>query len=300
MKNSTLTLVLAFSFLINANAQTVTDPLIPSWKMNLDGHYVININNGDTVYTDVTEVYYDNSYVYVKSSCVPSYYNFVNNNGNHNAASDKHATWKIARNPVAAATPPSNLGGGQCGVIIDGSTFFNPEDARSYQNANIWHQLAWYFEGVDMDTSWGHSTPTNEYHHHVIDIAYVDTSIHDRHSPIIGYSFDGYPVYGAYGNSDPNDRSSSIIRMTPSWQKRNISQRTTFADGTALQASQYGPAVGGQYPIGCYREDYEYVANSGTLDTHNGRFCKTPEYPNGVYAYFATRSEERRVGKECR
>jgi hypothetical protein len=40
--------------------------------------------------------------------------------------------------------------------------------------------------------------------------------------------------------------------------------------------------------LGCYREDYEYVASSGTLDTHNGRFCKTPEYPAGIYAYFAT------------
>ena len=23
------------------------------------------------------------------------------------------------------------------------------------------------------------------------------------------------------------------------------------------------------------------------MDEHNGRFCKTPEFPNGVYAYFA-------------
>ena len=32
--------------------------------------------------------------------------------------------------------------------------------------------------------------------------------------------------------------------------------------------------------------------NSGDLDIHNGRFCKTPEFPNGVYAYFATAEED--------
>ena len=26
--------------------------------------------------------------------------------------------------------------------------------------------------------------------------------------------------------------------------------------------------------------------NSGDLDIHNGRFCRTPDYPKGTYAYF--------------
>jgi hypothetical protein len=42
--------------------------------------------------------------------------------------------------------------------------------------------------------------------------------------------------------------------------------------------------------LGYFREDYEYVANAAAdyLDEHNGRFCITPDYPNGTYAYFAT------------
>jgi hypothetical protein len=42
---------------------------------------------------------------------------------------------------------------------------------------------------------------------------------------------------------------------------------------------------------GYFREDYEYVPHAGDptyLDVHNGRFCITPEYPNGIYCYFAT------------
>jgi len=30
------------------------------------------------------------------------------------------------------------------------------------------------------------------------------------------------------------------------------------------------------------------VGQSDYLDSHNGRFCVTPEYPNGTYCYFAT------------
>jgi hypothetical protein len=41
------------------------------------------------------------------------------------------------------------------------------------------------------------------------------------------------------------------------------------------------------FPSGFFVEDYEYT-NSGDLDENNGRFGRTPEFPNGVYAYFAT------------
>ncbi len=43
--------------------------------------------------------------------------------------------------------------------------------------------------------------------------------------------------------------------------------------------------------MGTCIEDYEFVAHTGSseyLDAHNGRFCVTPEYPAGTYAYFAT------------
>jgi hypothetical protein len=41
------------------------------------------------------------------------------------------------------------------------------------------------------------------------------------------------------------------------------------------------------YPLGFFVNDWNYTAD-GDLDEYNGRFCKTPEYPNGVYAYFCT------------
>jgi hypothetical protein len=53
-----------------------------------------------------------------------------------------------------------------------------------------------------------------------------------------------------------------------------------------------GPAVSTTYPLGYFKEDYQYVPTTTLtpdyLDIHNGRFCVTPEYPLGTYCYFAT------------
>jgi hypothetical protein len=262
-------------------------PVITSWKINTTGATILN---GTTpIIVDVEAVYYDSNEVYVKTSGVPDYYNFTNNNGNVNAASDLKAVFKITRTPQQnTGTPFSTLGGGQYGLYKDGTLLFNGEDARSYKNQNIWHSLAYYFEYMDFDNTWGHSTPTKQYHHHVLDLAMQDTTKSMVHSPIIGFAFDGYPVYGPFAHKNPMDASSKIVRVTTSYQKRNITDRTSLPDGTLLSSTQYGPALGGSYPLGCYREDYTYVAGSGMLDEHNGMFTKTPEYPNGTYAYFCT------------
>jgi len=89
-------------------------------------------------------------------------------------------------------------------------------------------------------------------------------------SNIIGWAYDGNPIYGPYGYSDP-ENSSSIPKILTS--------------GYILNTSNVVDRP--QFPAGFFVEDYEYN-NSGDLDQNNGRFGKTPEFPNGVYAYFAT------------
>jgi hypothetical protein len=45
-----------------------------------------------------------------------------------------------------------------------------------------------------------------------------------------------------------------------------------------------------EYLSGVFVEDWSYVQGSGTLDQYNGRYCVTPEFPNGTYAYFCTQN----------
>jgi hypothetical protein len=108
-----------------------------------------------------------------------------------------------------------------------------------------------------------------------------------QHAPLIGYAADGFPIYGAYGFQNTNG-TGGITRIHSSYQLRNISVRTHWADGTDVAD---GPAVSSTYPLGYFREDYEFITHTGQqeyLDASNGRFCVTPEYPNGMYCYFAT------------
>ena len=90
------------------------------------------------------------------------------------------------------------------------------------------------------------------------------------HSPIIGWAYDGNPIYGPYGYRIPNDVQSGVRIINP---------------GYTLDSSSVNDRPSG-FTSGFFIEDYAYT-NSGDLDVHNGRFCKTPEFPNGVYAYFA-------------
>ena len=93
------------------------------------------------------------------------------------------------------------------------------------------------------------------------------------HSPIIGFAYDGNPIYGPFGHEDPLDSNSSIVRMTSSY---------------AINGSRReGPSVS-QYPLGSFVNDYTYTHKSGSLDENNGRFCITPDFPKGTYAYFLT------------
>ncbi len=76
--------------------------------------------------------------------------------------------------------------------------------------------------------------------------------------------------------------------MLTSYRTRSITERTKLANGTVLSSTYYGPTVNATYPIGSYLQDYEYVSGLGDLDEYNGRWCVTPEYPTGTYAYFVT------------
>ena len=89
------------------------------------------------------------------------------------------------------------------------------------------------------------------------------------HSPIIGWAYDGNPIYGPYGYSDSTDDNSAVKILTSGYtlNPNNVVNRPH------------------QFSNGFFVEDYSFT-NAGDLDQHNGRYGRTPEYPNGIYAYF--------------
>jgi hypothetical protein len=94
-------------------------------------------------------------------------------------------------------------------------------------------------------------------------------SVSTDHSPIIGWAYDGNPIYGPYGYA--TNQGGVVVQMKSGYKLTPSSDRPVF-------------------PEGFFVEDYTYfeVSDESYLDENNGRFCKTPEFPNGTYAYFAT------------
>ena len=117
---------------------------------------------------------------------------------------------------------------------------------------------------------------------------FFDATNSAAHSPIIGYIGDSYPIYGPFGYANANNSASGIKRMKSSYTLRNITDRTSTPFNSSLTSSQYGPAIDSSHPLGSYFEDYQYIPANGDLDAYNGRWCVTPEYPQGTYAYFVS------------
>jgi len=261
-----------------------SEPVITSWMFNCDGQ-----TGYGGAPANVQEVHYDTTDAYVVSTGIPSY-NVGPWGPNPNTAQEQDHVFKIPRAPQAATGAHTGTPLGPIGVLSNGVPFFNALDAFSYNNQGIWHQNAVVAEAVSFDGCEGHPQMTGVYHHHMIPTCLLnelgDTPA--EHSPIIGYAFDGFPIYGPYGYSDPSSASSAVVRMNSGYRERNITVRHTLPDGTTLPSGQWGPNVSSNYPLGMYVEDFEFVAGLGELDQYNGRFSVTPDYPAGTYLYVAT------------
>ena len=156
------------------------------------------------------------------------------------------------------------------GVAIDGVPFCAPRSGKTHNFNNVIYTENDILNPVNFPTSDGSAlVGADGAYFYNSDPKLLYTKNPAQHSPIIGYAFDGWPIYGPYGFTNTNG-TGGISLMTSSYQlKTSLRSNNTDPDGT-------------------YIEDYLYVEGSGTLDRYNGRDCITPEYPNGVYAYFVT------------
>jgi hypothetical protein len=163
------------------------------------------------------------------------------------------------------------------GFAING-IFFEPGTAE------FWHgdrHSDWNYEALGgavplgIDTNYGHVQPNGAYHYHGLPTGLLDelSVSPDKHSPLVGWAADGYPIYARYGYKDAKNPDSGIVEFQSSYRLKKGKR----PDGDE--------APGGAYD-GAFTMDYEYVADLSELDECNGRFTVTPEFPNGTYAYF--------------
>ena len=187
-----------------------------------------------------------------------------------------HPAEKVTSIYFAGRRGPPNMPFGitVTGVLMDPGT------------AEFWNgdrQAGWNYEALGgavplgIDENLAHVQPNGGYHYHGLPNPLLKNLglKSGRHSPQVGWAADGFPVYALYGYEDPKEAKSGVVKLKSSF-------RLKAGDRPGSDA-----APDGNYD-GTFVQDYEFVEGVGELDECNGRFCVTPEFPMGTYAYFLT------------
>jgi YHYH protein len=330
-----------YARLYETDAELAAGSSKTTWSRN-------SVSQNLPAYSGVQAIYSSSNWVYVSTSGLglhtmgPWYNDATRSPLFVNIPANQKALARFPRSPTVPVTKTVVQGEG--GYFVDGVIMFDARDAVSYINSTgadgsppgagttgdgIWNRDAYENEGVTFDPALAHQQNTGVYHYHANPIAtryllgdHVDfkpgvtngysesTNEVTRHSPIVGWAKDGFPIYGPYGYASASNSASGLRRMVSGYVRRNGLNGTTnlAAMGrktlpawaaritnrsTTLAANEYGPNVSTSFPLGRYTEDNDYLGDLGQvqgvgfdLDEYNGRYCVTPEFPNGTYAYF--------------
>ncbi|TWT93451.1 hypothetical protein Pla108_39450 [Botrimarina colliarenosi] len=224
---------------------------------------------------------------HVESNAVPQHPvgRFPNWGNPHAIAEQRHRfNLPLEPQPADKVTPlhlasrrgPPNL---PFGVAVNG-VMFDPGTAEFWRGDRT---LGWNYEALGgaaplgVDENFAHVQPGGQYHYHGLPTGLLKRlgQSPQKHSPLVGWAADGFPIYAQYGYGDPEDPDSTIIELRSSYRLK---------PGVRPGGDD---APDGAYD-GAFVQDYEYVAGRGDLDECNGRHAVTPEFPQGTYAYFLT------------
>jgi hypothetical protein len=200
------------------------------------------------------------------------------------AVGEKKFTYKVPLKPTEAQEKTA-AGEYMFGIALNGVMF---DPAGPFWNQNP--QSGWEFHpsadtlkkffGVDFNNA--HTQPLGPnstdglYHYHALPTSFVDSLQRAKNNQkmiLLGYAADGYPVYNDFGLIDPNNLQSGFIKMKSSYLLKTGKRKS-------------GEPIGNYN--GVFVQDYYFNKGIGDLDEYNGRFGKTPEYPNGTYYYCIT------------
>ena len=237
---------------------TGTTEISVSWDNTVNDNSQGFVTNS-FVELDGVNVSYDSSNVYVATNNLPR--------ADVTTAVEQQLSYAIPR--VAdlsslGSVLPSNMGKRAVGVTVNGDAIMNITDGTSWHDNDEWHYAipaSVDFENVQVNND-------GVIVRHVItpDVVGLEDWDTETASPVVGWAFDGLPIYGPYGYSVYNDNTSDVVRIGTGWEVRS-SLRS--ANGAGISA---GP--GGKH-TGQFVEDYALSANSGDISNN---FANTNEY----------------------
>lgn len=227
----------------------------------------------------------------------------------------------ISPGPVPAAK--TTHGGGPIGVMVNGVVIYDLGDAfgfvqtasspvtgsDSMGNTNLthpWWRDALAVEVVTFDPGFAHQPGINgQYHYHAEPKAlryqlgdnmqatydstnhtytYTEDTSALHHSPILGWSYDGFPIYGPYGYASPLLPNSGVSRMRSGFVLRNSANSTTYGITDITTTTVGGTTKRTTLPKwAAIAEGFATLANYSSQTLSNGDYVFTGTTPATLY-----------------
>lgn len=302
--------------------RTITSWMISDGSTGTSSDPVFN-NTLSTILANVNTIAYDDDYVYIRTSGIPSH--AVGPLRTGTVPGDLDATYRFTLNPTAAAPDErteSFTQLGTVGVMVNGVAFYNGWDSTYWDPSDNgltdageevvtsnWRVNALWRRAAGMDDARGHASlitnrqtgeaetnpdGTNKglYHYHMYPESLAEQldpgNDGTKGSPIIGYVYDGYAIVGPYAYEEQTDGALLAVQMTSSYGLVDDRTSMGFSDTPTEE----------DWELGSFLEDFVYKPGTGTLNEFNmayvkfddeGRAILTDEADaEGQWAYFLT------------
>jgi hypothetical protein len=150
---------------------------------------------------------------------------------NPGSISAQTVQFAVPANPQAAISP--NCVGGEVGIMLSGVVIFSAFDAEG-RDAPA-HEV--------QDSCDGHPQNTGFYHYHNLSDCLEDNAT--GHSALMGYAFDGYGIYGYYGE-DGKELTNADLDVC------HGHTHTVLWDGQTVEMYHYHATHQFPYVVGCF------------------------------------------------
>ena len=277
-KESTATNPIINTIVPDYAKNSIAGILIDAWQCT-EGQEIL-VQDLTTSYADnikcSVSIIFNSDKLVVKTTGIP---NHDLESGFGCCASEQNREWSLPLNPVAITGDNYNIAPerGPVAVAVNGAAIYGPEEGPGGDAVALHYgKFIEDRQPIQLGICGGHSGPGGEYHYHYdancihwhpdasagesANDYSIDKLNSKNHSPVIGFAFDGYPIYGFFGF----DTDGNVREMTSSYR---------------LNAGANG--YNGS-------DDYTYEEGLGDLDQCNGHFGATPDFPNGIYHYHST------------
>ncbi len=236
------------------------------------------------------------SAVTVHSNGIPTYqYVALTPNG----LQAKNYNFTFPRNPAAAASTTSVPLLGNIGVALNGIPIYGVNEGPQPASDAYGDPIA----AAILDQCGSHSAQQGTFHYHQMLVkCLLQSAVSSSQpwnnadpsttqpSPVVGYAFDGFAIYGPYECTDAG--CTSVQRMLSSWDNTGYQAGTVgcatssacsggYCNDVMINGSQTTACV----PKTCVWSNNTYTAKAGSqyLDRCNGHYG-----PNGDYHYHTT------------